>query len=54
MNSFDAFPVSPSEGPILLTWFNFNPHMPTKMWDAITYPFANFETFNGCTVEDWE
>ena len=23
-------------------------HMPSKMWDEITYPFLNF---NGCTVE---
>ena len=42
---------------ILLTWINFNHrmyinnHMPSKMWDEITYPFANF---NGATVEVWE
>ena len=23
-------------------------HMPSKVWDEITYPFLNF---NGCTVE---
>ena len=23
-------------------------HMPSKVWDGITYPFLNF---NGCTVE---
>ena len=26
-------------------------HMPSKVWDEITYPFLNF---NGCTVEVWE
>ena len=26
-------------------------HMPSKMWDEITYPFPNF---NSCTVEVWE
>ena len=25
-------------------------YMPSKVWDAITYPFPNF---NGCTVEVW-
>ena len=25
--------------------------MPSKVWDEITNPFANF---NGCTVEVWE
>ena len=25
-------------------------HMPSKMWDEITYPFPNF---NGCTVDVW-
>ena len=43
-------------GPLLLTWFNFNPtwirnYMPNKVWDEITYPFLSF---NGCTVEVWE
>ena len=41
-------------GPLLLTWINFNlsiiksNHMPSKLWDEITYPFPNV---NGCTVE---
>ena len=26
-------------------------HMPSKVWDEITYPFPNF---NSCTVEVWE
>ena len=26
-------------------------HMPSKVWNAITYPFTNF---NNCTVEVWE
>ena len=26
-------------------------HMLNKVWDDITYPFANF---NGCIVEVWE
>ena len=26
-------------------------HMPSKVWDEITYPFPNF---NGCTVEVWK
>ena len=34
-------------GPLLLTWFNFNP-VPSKVWDEVTYPFLNF---NGATVE---
>ena len=43
-------------GPLLLTWFNFNPawisnHMSSKLLDEITYPFPNF---NGATVEVWE
>ena len=43
------------KGPLLLTWFNFNPsmdnssYMPDKVWDEITwYSFLNF---NGATVE---
>ena len=44
------------QGPLLLTWFNFNPsmdnnHMPSIVRDGITYPFLNF---NGCTVEVYE
>ena len=60
--SFDMltrFPLSTRDkfefddlGPILLTWFNFNPSMDNcihyKVWDEITYPFLNF---NGPTVE---
>ena len=34
------------QGPLLLTWISN--HMPSKVWDGITYPFLNF---NGCTVE---
>ena len=26
-------------------------HMPSKVWDEITYPFPKF---NGCTIEVWE
>ena len=26
-------------------------HMPSKVWDEITYPFPNF---NGVTIEVWE
>ena len=42
------------QGPLLLTWFNFNftawisNYIHYKLWDEITYPFLNF---NGCTVE---
>ena len=39
---------------LLLTSINFNPnmaHMPSKVWDEITYPFPNF---NVATVEVWE
>ena len=41
---------------LLLTWITLNSsmddnHMPSKVWDEITYPFPNF---NGCTVELWE
>ena len=39
------------QGPLLLTWINFNPIMPTKMWDTVIYPFPNF---NGATVEVWD
>ena len=44
-------------GPLLLTWFNFNPQIGIinnihyQTWDEITCPFPNF---NGCTVEVWE
>ena len=31
---------------LILAWTSN--HMPSKMWDEITYPFLNF---NGCTVE---
>ena len=34
------------QGPLLLTWFNFNPNM-----DEITYPFPNV---NGGAVDVWE
>ena len=34
------------DGPLLLTWINFNPSMLEyihyKVWDEITYPFQNF------------
>ena len=42
-------------GPLLLTetlipaWINN--HMPSKMWDEISYPFPNFNSY---TVEVWE
>ena len=37
-------------GPLLLTWFNFNPWISNHRLDKdeITYSFLNF---NGCTVE---
>ena len=40
-------------GPLLLTWFNFNPRMDKyyihyKLWDDMTYPFLDY---NGATVE---
>ena len=40
----------------LLAWLPSIPawisnHMPSKLWDEITYPFPNF---NGSTVEVWE
>ena len=42
-------------GSLLLTWINFNlgisNHMPSKVWDEITYPFPNF---NDRSVEVWE
>ena len=43
-------------GPILLTWLTLiaawiSNHMPSKVWDEITYQFPNF---NGYTVEVWE
>ena len=45
--------VSRHLGPLLLTWFNFNPSMINnythyKKWDVLTYPFPNF---SGVTVE---
>ena len=39
------------QGPLLLTWINFDPRIPSKVWDEITYPFPNF---NGAMVEVWE
>ena len=40
-------------GPLELTWIRtgISNHMPSKMWDKVTYPFPNF---NGATVEVWE
>ena len=39
-------------GPLLLTWFGFNPSMDkyvyNKVWAKIIYPFPNF---NDCIVE---
>ena len=40
-------------GPLLVTWFNFNPawirnYIHYKVWDEIAYSFINF---NGYTVE---
>ena len=36
-------------GPLLLAWFDFNPSMdkcmPSKVWDEITYPFPNFNSY---------
>ena len=45
-----------NKGPLLLTWFKFNPSMISnyihyKMWDEITYIFPNF---SGATIEVWE
>ena len=34
------------QGPVFLTWLNFNPSI--KVLDEIAYTFPNF---NGCTVE---
>ena len=39
------FPRAPS----ISAWISN--HMPSEVWDEITYPFPNF---NGCTVEVWE
>ena len=43
-------------GPLLLTWINISPsvdsnHMPSKVWDEITYPYPNL---NGHAVKFWE
>ena len=43
-------------GPLLLTWFNFNPSMKNdnihyKVWEKITHPFPNL---NGYTIEVWD
>ena len=40
---------SPRGLPLTPVWISN--HMPSKVWDEIPYPFANF---NGCTVEVWE
>ena len=34
---------------LISTWISN--HMPSKVWDEITYPFSNFD---GCIVEVWE
>ena len=34
---------------LILTWIGY--HMPSKVWDEITYPFQNY---NGATVKVWE
>ena len=34
---------------LIAAWVSY--HMPSKVWDEVTYPFQNF---NGCTVEVWE
>ena len=39
------------QGPLLVTWFNFIPskennHMPSEVWDEITFPFPNFKWFH--------
>ena len=43
------------QGPLSLTWFNFNArmdnNMPGNVWDEISYPFPNV---SGCTVEVWK
>ena len=45
------------QGPLLLTWFNFDPRldkynrMPSNVWDGITNPFPNFIAD---TLEVWE
>ena len=43
-------------GIFLSTWINCNlswigDHMPSKLWDEITYPFPNL---NSCAVEVWK
>ena len=44
-------------GPLLLTWFKFNPSIDMyifincKGWDKNSYPFSNF---NSCTMKAWE
>ena len=49
--TYDICPRPDHQYPLSLKWFNFNPsvdHMPSTLWDEITYPFLNF---NGATVE---
>ena len=50
-NAFDCIIewLNDTMGPLLLTWFDFNPsmishHMPSEVWDEITYPFLNFNS----------
>ena len=42
--------ISYDQGPLLLTWINFNPsnYIYHNVWDESTYPFPNF---NGWSVE---
>ena len=43
------------QGPLLLTWFNFNPIMDNyihyKVCNEITYPFLNFNDFTRWSLE---
>ena len=38
-------------GSLSLTWINFNPGMPSKVWDEISNPYPNS---NDYTVEVWD
>ena len=40
-----------SDNGLALTRRWISNHMPSKMWDEITYPFPNFD---GATIEVWE